>query len=87
MEIILLFLIIVGMIILQTPAREWFEKMNERASVQTVPFSHETFYHSVISKHFKYYNRLGLAEQKKFLFRTYLFKKSKKFHYIEVTES
>ena len=86
MEIILLFLIIVGMIIFQTPAKEWFERMSEKRQYKQF-LSHETFYHSVISKHFKYYNRLGLAEQRKFLFRTYLFKKSKKFHYIEVTES
>jgi len=35
----------------------------------------------------KYYNRLNLEEQRKFLFRTYLFRKAKRFHYIEVNES
>jgi len=47
----------------------------------------ETFYHSVVSLHFKYYNRLNLEEQRKFLFRTYQFQHSKNFHYIEVEQN
>ena len=47
----------------------------------------ETFYHAVVSSRIKYYNRLSLEDQHKFLFRTYLFKKSKRFHYIEVHEN
>lgn len=86
MEIILLFLALAGMIIFQTPIKEWFEKINEKRHYKGF-LSQETFYHSVISRHLKYYNRLNLEDQRRFLFRTYLFKRSKKFHYIEVPES
>ncbi len=47
----------------------------------------ESFYHSIVSQHLKFYNRLSLEEQRKFLFRTFLFHKAKRFHYIEVQES
>lgn len=86
MEIVLLFLVIVGMIILQKPAANWLERINA-ARLYKKFLTQETFYHSVVSRHFKYYNHLNLEEQKKFLFRTYLFRRSKKFHYIEVAES
>ena len=86
MEIVLLFLFIVGMIILQKPAKDWLDKLNVKRQYKKF-LSHETFYHSVVSRYFKYYNRLNLDEQRKFLFRTYLFRRSKKFHYIEVFEN
>ncbi len=77
MEIILLFIVILGMIILQAPALEWLHKLNERRQYKQF-LSHETFYHSIVSRYFKYYNRLNLEEQRKFLFRTYLYKRAKK---------
>lgn len=86
MEIVLLFLLIVGMIILQKPAANWFERINA-TRLHKKFLGQETFYHSVVSRHFKYYNHLNLEEQKRFLFRTYLFRRSKKFHYIEVAEN
>lgn len=86
MEIVLLFTFIVGMILLQAPATEWFNKLNTKRQYKNF-LSQEIFYHSVISRHFKYYNKLSNSDQKKFLFRTYLFRKSKKFHYIEVAET
>lgn len=86
MEIILLICLIAGLIFLQSPATEWFNKLNSRRQYKKF-LMQEIFYHSVVSKHFKYYNKLSLVEQRKFLFRTYLYRKSKKFHYIEVTET
>ncbi len=86
MEIVIIFFIILGMIILQSPATKWINKINVSRQYQKF-LSQETFYHSVVSRHFKYYNRLNLDEQRKFLFRTYLFRRSKRFHYIEVEES
>jgi MtfA peptidase len=41
----------------------------------------------VVSKYIRFYNRLGLEDQRRFLFRTFLFRKSRRFHYIEVKES
>ena len=86
MEILLIILLIVGLIVLQTPASDWFEELNNRRLYKKF-LQDEIFYHSVVSKHFKYYNKLSLSDQRKFLFRTYLFRKAKRFHYIEVTET
>jgi hypothetical protein len=86
MEIVFIFALIVGMILLQSPALEWFNRLNEKRQFKKF-LSQETFYHSVISKYFRYYSRLPHDEQRKFLFRTFLFRKAKKFHYIEVTET
>lgn len=86
MEIVFIIVVIVGMILLQYPAIEWFNKLSVKRQY-TKFLVHETFYHSVVSRYFKYYNRLSHEEQKKFLFRAYLFKKAKKFHYIEVAET
>jgi MtfA peptidase len=86
MEIVIIFFIILGMIILQAPATKWINRISVKRQYKNF-LSHETFYHSVISRHFRYYNRLSLAEQRKFLFRTFLFRRSKRFHYIEVEES
>jgi len=74
------------MILLQSSVTEWFNKLNVKRQFKKF-LSQETFYHSIVSRHFKYYNRLNLEEQRKFLFRTYLFRKAKKFHYIEVNET
>lgn len=44
----------------------------------------ETYYRSLVSRHFRYFNSLSQEQQEKFLFRTYLFHHSKKFHYVGV---
>lgn len=86
MEIVFIFAFIVGLTLMQSTLMDWFNKLAEKRHYRRF-LSQETFYHSIISRHFKYYNRLNLEEQRKFLFRTYLFRKAKKFHYIEVTET
>src|SRR6476620_4381287 len=86
MEIVFIFVLIVGLILMQSTLAEWFEKLNVRRHYQKF-LVQETFYHSIVSRYFRYYNRLSLEEQRKFLFRTYLFRKAKKFHYIEVSET
>ena len=43
-------------------------------------------YHSILSSHFRFYNRLNEDEQEKFLLRTFLFEQSKRFHYIGIEE-
>ena len=42
------------------------------------------YYHRIVSGHIRYFNRLTPEQQRKFLFRTYLFHQQKKFHYVGV---
>ncbi|HLY70850.1 MAG TPA: zinc-dependent peptidase [Puia sp.] len=86
MEIIIIASLVMGILILHKPVAYLYNKIYIKQQYRNF-LSSETFYHAVISSHVKYYNRLGLEDQRKFLFRTYLFKKSKRFHYIEVQES
>jgi len=86
MEILLIFSIVFGIIALQGPVSNWLNKLYIKRQFSQF-LSQETFYHSIITRHLKYYSRLNMEEQRKFLFRTYLFRKSKRFHYIEVNES
>lgn len=86
MEILIIFLVVTSILILQNPVSEWISRLNVKRQYKSF-LAQETFYHSIISRYFRYYNRLNLEEQRKFLFRTYLFRKAKRFHYIEVSES
>ena len=86
MEIIIIASLVLGILVLHKPVAYLYNKIYIKQQYRNF-LSNETFYHSVISSHVKYYNRLGLEDQRKFLFRTYLFKKAKRFHYIEVQES
>lgn len=86
MEIFYIFLFVLATVLLYLPVCKLVERMLTRYHYRQ--FVHqETFYHSVVSTNFRYYNRLSLDDQRKFLFRTFLFKKSKRFHYIEVAEN
>jgi MtfA peptidase len=86
MEFLVIFLVVAAVLLLHRPvylfANQLYTKFQYRKFIEK-----ETFYHSIVSRYIKYYNRLGLAEQRKFLFRTYLFRKSRRFHYIEVQEN
>ncbi|MDP4128952.1 MAG: zinc-dependent peptidase [Bacteroidota bacterium] len=86
MEIIIIVSLVVGVLILHRTLSELFNKFYVRRQ-QHKFIANETFYHSIVSKYIRFYNKLGLDDQRKFLFRTFLFKKARKFHYIEVTES
>src|SRR6516162_10457855 len=86
MEVLVIFSVVAAVLLLRRPVylfvNQLYTKFQYRKFIEK-----ETFYHSVVSRYIKYYNRLGLAEQRKFLFRTYIFRKSRRFHYIEVRES
>jgi MtfA peptidase len=83
MEIVIIASLVLGILLLNRPVTIIFQRIY--TSRQFSKFiARETFYHSIVSRYFKYYNRLGLDEQRKFLFRTYQFQQSKHFHYIEV---
>src|SRR5580693_6086359 len=86
MEIIIIASLVLGILILHKPVAYLYNKIYIKQQYRNF-LSNEIFYHSVVSSHVKYYNRLGMEDQRKFLFRTYLFKKAKRFHFIEVQES
>ena len=86
MEIVIISLLVVGILVLHGPLTLLLQKLYTRHQFKKF-IARETFYHSVVSRYMKYYNRLGLKEQRKFLFRTYMFQQSKNFHYIDVKEN
>lgn len=86
MEILIIFLVVSCILILQKPIGEWLNRLYVKRQYKLF-ITQETFYHSIVSPSIRYYNRLNLEEQHKFLFRVFLFRKQKRFHYIEVTES
>jgi len=86
MEFIIIVALVTAVLILHKPISILYQKLYIRRQQQKFT-ENETFYHSIVSKYIRYYNRLGLEDQRKFLFRTFLFRKSRRFHYIEVRES
>ena len=86
MEIIVIISLVIGILLLNRPVTLLFQRLYTRHQFKRF-IARETFYHSIISRYFRYYNRLSLEEQRKFLFRTYLFQHAKNFHYIEVEET
>jgi len=62
-------------------SHKWFFRRQLKRFAQFAPS-----YHQVISENFSYYNRLSPDEQQKFLFRTFLFRQSHRFHYVEIEE-
>ncbi|HEY4966955.1 MAG TPA: hypothetical protein VII28_11165, partial [Puia sp.] len=86
MEFIIIVVLVTAVLILHRPLTTLFNKLYVRRQ-QHKFIECETFYHSVVSKYIRYYNRLNLEDQRRFLFRTFLFRKSRRFHYIEVKES
>ena len=86
MEIVVIISLVIGILLLNRPVTLLFQQLHTRHQFKRF-IARETFYHTIISRYFKYYNRLGLEEQRKFLFRTYLFQHAKNFHYIEVEET
>jgi Mlc titration factor MtfA (ptsG expression regulator) len=45
---------------------------------------HEPYYREIVARNIRYFHRLDSEQQQKFLFRTYLICRSKKFHYVGV---
>jgi Mlc titration factor MtfA (ptsG expression regulator) len=86
MEIVVIISLVLGVLLLNRPVTLLAQRLYNRHQFKRF-IGRETFYHSVVSRHLTYYNRLGLDEQRKFLFRTYLFQHSKTFRYIEVEQS
>jgi len=86
MEIVVIIALVLGILLLNRPVTLLFQRLHTKHQYKKF-IAAETFYHSVVSKYFKYYNRLNLDEQRKFLFRTYMFQHAKNFHYIEVEQN
>ena len=86
MEIVVIIALVLGILLLNRPVTLLFQRLYTKHQYKRF-IAAETFYHSIVSPHLKYYNRLSLEEQRKFLFRTYQFQHSKNFHYIEVEQN
>ncbi len=86
MEIVIISSLVLAVLLLHKPISFVANKLYLKQQAKNF-LGKETFYHSIIASRIKFYNRLSLEDQHKFLFRTYLFKKSKHFHYIEVNEN
>ncbi|HEX4852151.1 MAG TPA: zinc-dependent peptidase, partial [Puia sp.] len=86
MEIVIISSLVAAVLLLHRPFSALFHQLYVRQQYRKF-VAKETFYHSIVSRYIRYYNRLNLEDQRKFLFRTYLFRKSRRFHYIEVNES
>ncbi|HKP31531.1 MAG TPA: zinc-dependent peptidase [Chitinophagaceae bacterium] len=86
MEIVTIIMAVLGIIAVYEPLCNWWSTVYEKH--QWKKFSaQEKLYHIVITRYFRYYNRLNADDRKRFLFRTYMFHKSKKFHYVDVKET
>src|SRR5258708_36803200 len=85
MELIVISSLVLGILLLNRPVTLLFQRLYTKHQFKKF-IARETFYHAVVSRYLRYYNRLNLEEQRKFLFRTYQFKHSRNFHYIEVQE-
>ncbi len=86
MEIVVIIALVLSILLLNRPVTLLFHSLYTRHQFKRF-IAAETFYHSVVSRYFKYYNRLNLEDQRKFLFRTFRFQHSKNFHYIEVEQN
>ena len=86
MEIVVISSLVLGILLLNRPVTLLFQRLYTKHQFKRF-IKRETFYHSVVARYLKYYNRLNLEEQRKFLFRTFQFQHSKNFHYIEVEEN
>ncbi|MBY0535973.1 MAG: zinc-dependent peptidase [Chitinophagaceae bacterium] len=85
MELVILLLVIVGIIVFFEPLNGLYNRIIEKLAYKKF-LAHEPFLHSIISKNIRFYKRLTVEEQHRFLFRTYIFRQSKRFHYIELEE-
>jgi MtfA peptidase len=47
---------------------------------------HEAYYRQLIEQHIAYFHRVSEADQQRWLLRTYLFHRSKRFHYIGIEQ-
>lgn len=86
MEILFILLSVIGIVFLYQPVMDWLIKLQCKAQFKKF-LAQEAWYHTVIAPHMRFYNRLNTEDQRKFLFRTYLFRRAKRFHYIEVNET
>lgn len=86
MEIVTIIMTVFGIIAIYEPLLNWWNRFYQKH--QWKKFSaHKELYHQVISRYFRYYNRLNFDDRQKFLFRAFMFHKSKKFHYVDVKET
>ncbi|SRR5690606_29446661 len=83
MEIFIILSVVFLLVVFQESISEGVQKLIQKRKFREF-LAKEAYYHRIVSENIRYYNKLTREEQRKFLFRTYLFQKQKKFHYIEV---
>ena len=86
MEIVTIIMAVLGIIAIREPLSNWLSRFYQKHQWKKFS-SQENLYHLVVTRYFRYYNRLNATDRQKFLFRTFMFHKSKKFHYVDVKES
>ena len=82
MEIIIIVSLVVGVLILHRSLSEIFNKFYVRRQ-QRKFIANETFYHSIVSRYIRFYNKLGLEDQRKFLLKhatQYYCQMNKRYH-------
>src|SRR5207253_10333577 len=85
MEIVTIIMAVFGLIAVYEPLMNWWNRIYQKHQWKKFT-NHKELYHQVISRYFRYYNRLCFDDRQKFLFLTFMFHKSKKFHYVDVKE-
>lgn len=85
MEIVTIIMAVLGLIAVYEPVCNLWNRYSQKNQWKRFA-SQEMLYHLVVSRFSRYYNRLSTEEKQKFLFRTFIFHKSKRFHYVDVEE-
>lgn len=83
MEVLLIFLIVCGAVFLYEVLYPYFGRLVSVRKKQRFA-QLELYYRTIISSGLRYFHRLNPEQQQRFLYRTYLFHRSKKFHYVGV---
>lgn len=86
MEVLIICTLLFGAVFLPDLLRPYLERLlMQRKRKEFV--QHEPYYRELIFRNIRFFHRLDSEQQDKFLFRTYLFQRSRKFHYVGVEAS
>src|SRR5436190_1656282 len=77
MEIVTIIMAVLGIIAIREPLSNWLSRFYQKHQWKKFS-SQENLYHLVVTRYFRYYNRLNATDRQKFLFRTFMFHNSKK---------
>ena len=86
MEVVLCCLLLFVIVILFERMAPFYERFLINRKKKEF-LEHESYYRNLISTHLRFFHCLDAGQQDKLLFRTYLFNRSRKFHYVGVQAS